>query len=227
MRFRHGAYLALVLATPLLTRAADPPIPPPVVVQVKIDTVSPVTAEVGKKCVVEVKTTAKKVTWRIPEGVDSIALDGKRLAIWALPGTYTLTALVPNGDDVALADVTVTITGGVPGPAPNAFLAELKAAYAKDTGTNKAVLLGKLASLYRAAGTVTVKDPSVKTYFDLFSDVSTANAAQMGQTDLQNIRTVIAKRLDATLPTDKKTPIDRTVAAAEFIAVATALEGLK
>ncbi len=218
-----AALLVALVACSALT-AADPLPPPPPVV--KIDAVQPVTAEVGKKCVVEVKTTAKKVTWRIPDGVDFVVLDGKRLAIWALPGAYTIRAQVVSGDDVVEADVAVTITGNIPGPAPNAFVAELKAAYVKDTGVNKAAMLGKLAALYRYVGTETVKDESIKTYFDLHKDFAAANAKQMGMTDLQNVRTAIQKRLDANLTTLVAAPIDRKLAAAEYIAVAAALESI-
>lgn len=217
-----------------LASAADPipksdgPPPPKAadVQKVTIEAVQPVTAEVGKKCIVTVKTTAKKVTWKFPASVDTAPLtaDGKSLAVWAMPGSYTLTAHVPSGDDVVLADVVVTITGNI---VPMTGLnADVKAAYDADKSTNKAILAGKLASLYRAAGTVTVKDTSVKTYYDLFTDVSTANKAQMGQTDLQGVRVVLQKYLDGKLPTDTATPIDRSKAGTEFLNVAAALESL-
>lgn len=217
---------AVASAADPIPKSGDSPVP--TVPLVTLEAGSPVTAEVGKKCVVEVKTTAKKVTWKVPAGVDSVPLDAKRLAVWALPGTYTITALAPNGDDVVLADLTLTITGDIGPSSPVSTLNnDVKLAYAADKSMNKADLVKKLAALYRAAGTVTVKDTSIKTYYDLFSDVSTANAAQMGQTDLQGVRVVIQKYLDGKLPTDKTTPINRTTAGTEFLNVATALEAIK
>lgn len=78
----------------------------------------PQVVEVGRKIVVQAETTAKKVTWKVPAGCDSVPLDGKRLAVWALPGTYTFTAMVPNGDDVVAVDVVLTVTGPRPPPNP-------------------------------------------------------------------------------------------------------------
>jgi len=89
--------------------AADPP--PPV-----LEVLGPTTVEVGKKCVIKVQTTAKKVTWKIPAGCDAENLDGKRLAVWALPGTYTFVAMVPNGDDVVSIDYVLTVVGPRPPP---------------------------------------------------------------------------------------------------------------
>ncbi len=222
----------LVLLLLAASVSAAEPIPKagadPVPSVVTIEAVQPVTAEVGKKCVVEVKTSAKKVTWRVPADVDFILLtpDGKKLGVWALPGTYPLTAHVVSGEDVVIADVSVTITGNLPNPVIPALNKTVKAAYDADTNLRKLEFVKKMAALYRAAGTVTVKDTSIKTYFDLYSDVAAANAGQMEPTDLQGIRQAIAKYLDGKLPTDKKTAIDRTLAGAEFINVAAALEAV-
>lgn len=220
MRLLYAA-VAATLATVAL--AADPaPAPKPSDV-VTLKDAKPVSAAVGRKCVVQVETTAKKITWKIPAEVDSVSI-GKDLYIWALPGTYTLTAMVPSGDDVLSVDVTLTVTGDVPNTPT--LSKDVRAAYDKDTTANKAELAKKLAGLYRAAGTVTVKDTSIKTYYDLYSDVAAANNAQMSQTDLQGVRIAIQKYLDGKLPTDKTTPINRTLAGAEFLAIAAALESL-
>lgn len=227
---------AALLAASLLAKGADP-IPKsdvnPAAVTITIDSTSPVTADVGKKCVVTVKTSAKKVTWRFPAGVDAIPLtaDGKSLGVWALPGSYSLTALAPNGEDVVLADVTVTITGSVGPPTPASTLnADVKAAYLSDStdGVTKASLASKLAKLYRASASDSFlkKYKADTTWYEVFTDVSLANAGQMGQTDLQGVRLVISKYLDSRLPTDKQTRLDPKLAATEFGAVATALEAL-
>lgn len=230
-------YLAVATALTVvaLTRGADP-IPksdgPPATL-VTIEAVQPVTADVGKKCVVTVKTTARKVTWRFPAGVDAVPLtaDGKSLGVWALPGSYALTALAPSGDDVVLADVQVTITGSVGPPTPASTLnADVKAAYDRDSTEPlaKALLAKKLAQLWRATASpdYLAEYKPTTTWADVFTDVSTANAKLMGQTDLQGVRLVVAKYLDGRIPTDRKTKLDPKLAAAEFGAVASALEAL-
>jgi hypothetical protein len=83
-----------------------------------LDAGEPVTAEVGHRCIVAVKTKAKKVTWRVPSGVETISLDGKRLAVWAPVGVYTFRAMVPNGEDVLDVEIVLTVTGPRPPPPP-------------------------------------------------------------------------------------------------------------
>lgn len=102
--------------------AADPPpkVDPKADV-VKLVPGKPVSAIVGKKCVLTIDTTAKKVTWKVPEGVDTLQIDGKRLAVWADVGVYKLVAMVPAGDDVLSTEVVLTVIGPrppPPGPVP-------------------------------------------------------------------------------------------------------------
>lgn len=85
---------------------------------VKLEASKLVTVRVGQQCVVTVTTNAKKVTWKTPPGIDALPLDGKRLAVWALEGTYRLTAMVPSGDDVLSTEIILTVTGPRPPPAP-------------------------------------------------------------------------------------------------------------
>lgn len=101
-------------APPAPPKPAEPVEPPVVTLTADGD----ITAELGHKAIVAVKTTAKKVTWRIPAGVDTVSLDGRRLAVWAPPGTYVFHAMVPSGDDVIDADVVLTVTGPRPPPSP-------------------------------------------------------------------------------------------------------------
>src|SRR6185436_829666 len=109
---REACALVVVALLSSVALAADPP--PPV-----LEVLGPTTVEVGKKCVIKVQTTAKKVTWKIPSGCDAENLDGKRLAVWALPGTYTFVAMVPNGDDVVSIDYVLTVVGPRPPPPPD------------------------------------------------------------------------------------------------------------
>lgn len=95
--------------------AADPP---PKADPPGLKVTGPDSVEVGKKCVLVAETKATKVTWRAPAGVDVLPLDGKRLAVWAPPGTYRLTALVPVGEDVVWVEHVLIVTGHGPQPPP-------------------------------------------------------------------------------------------------------------
>lgn len=106
---------AVLLALAASTAAADPPAPPPAA---SLEISGSLTVEVGKKCVLTAQTTAKKVTWLAPPGVDVMPLDGRRLACWAPPGSYVLRAMVPNGEDVVSAEVVLQVTGPRPPPVP-------------------------------------------------------------------------------------------------------------
>lgn len=204
-----------------LVQKSDGPVTP--TTDVKIENSKPVTAAIGTKCIVTVETTAKKVTWRMPAGVEYVSLNGKQAAVWALPGTYTLVAQVPAGDDVLSADVVLTITGSITPPVIDTFLQDVQAAYTRETATDKKVNVGKLASLYRTAATQTVPDPTVKTYGDLFKDMKTASEALIPVTAIPDVRKVVGVRLNKTM-NNPATAIDRVLAASEFNAVATALE---
>lgn len=108
--------LFAVASLALVQPASGQVTPPPV-----LEVAGPTTFEAGKKAVIKVTTTAKKVSWKIPPGCDTEALDGRRLAVWANPGTYLFVAMVPVGDDVVTIDYPVTITQGPrppPGPGP-------------------------------------------------------------------------------------------------------------
>jgi hypothetical protein len=116
VRFAIGTFLLLLGASALCS--ADPPAsaaPPTLKVAPTL------VVEVGRKCVITAETSAKKVTWQLPADVDALPLDGKRLAVWAPPGQYTLRAAVPSGDDVVMAEVLLTVTDGtapIPPPKP-------------------------------------------------------------------------------------------------------------
>lgn len=110
----------ILFALPVACAApADTPEPAPQPrSDVLLDAGPPVTVEQGRKCILTVQTTAKKVTWGIPPGCDTLPLDGKRLAVWALPGTYTFRVMVPSGDDVISTELVLTVTGPRPPPIP-------------------------------------------------------------------------------------------------------------
>lgn len=85
---------------------------------VKLSPGKPQSVNVGKKCIITIETTAKKVTWKVPEGVEFVALDGKRIAVWADTGVYKLLAQVPAGDDVLSTELVLTVIGPRPPPVP-------------------------------------------------------------------------------------------------------------
>lgn len=116
---RWSMIAVLLLAT--FGFAADPAQPKS---DVKVETAIKLTpgkaqsVNVGKKCIITIETTAKKVTWKVPEGVDYVPLDGKRIAVWADTGVYKLLAQVPAGDDVLSTELVLTVIGPRPPPGP-------------------------------------------------------------------------------------------------------------
>lgn len=144
-------------------------------------------------------------------------------------GTVTL-VVVPVGAKTEAEWKTQSIDvdmGKGPTPAPSALKTDLKNAYAAETSATKADLVAKLSSLYKtSAADITADKYKSSTYFELFSDLSTVNAGQMKATDIAGIRKAIEKYLDAQLPTDRKTIVDKTTAVAAFTAVAQALDSL-
>jgi hypothetical protein len=128
--------VVLILAGPAYAQRL--PLPEPV-----LEVGGPTVVEVGKKCVLKAQTTAKRVTWRVPAGCDTEALDGRRLAVWALPGTYTFVAMVPSGDDVVSIDYVLTVVGPRPppgpgpgpGPEPPPVVSSFRVIWVKESGT--------------------------------------------------------------------------------------------
>ena len=106
--------LILFLLAASFARAGEP-----LPAVVKITPGKPVTVEAGRKCVLVADTTAKKVTWKVPSGVDAESLDGKRMAVWGNPGGYQFIAMIPAGDDVLDTEIILTVTGPRPPPDPD------------------------------------------------------------------------------------------------------------
>lgn len=108
----------LVLFCCSVAVAAEPPPKVDPTTTVKLTPGKPMSVNVGKKCVLTIETTAKKVTWIVPAGADALAIDGKRLAVWADTGIYKFVAQVPSGDDVLSTEVVLTVVGPRPTPIP-------------------------------------------------------------------------------------------------------------
>lgn len=194
--------LLVVLVLAGAVRAADPPLP-------VLEVIGPITAEVGKKCVIRVQTTAKKVTWKIPAGCDTENLDGRRLAVWALPGTYTFVAMVPYGDDVVSMDYVLTVTGPRPPPPPpppppddpvlTPFQVKLQAAYRADGATLESK--SKYAALWRNAAKTTVFDTGIATPGALLAELKVAvGLLGIPHGSLDKTARVVADELNPLMP---------------------------
>ncbi len=138
------------------------------------------------------------------------------------------------GEDYG-ATCTVTVGTPVPPvppipPAPPApvdqFTRDLATAYGNETAATRARDVAALASLYRSAATITVNDPTVKTYADLYADMKAASVTLLDPAAIPLVRKVIGGRLNAQF-SDPAKAIDRATTAAEFKATATALEALR
>ncbi len=149
------------------------------------------------------------------------------------PGTYVI-AFWTTGEDYG---TTCTITVGTPvppvpptppvPPAPvDQFTRDLATAFGNETAVTRARDVAALASLYRSAATITVNDPTVKTYADLFGDMKAASVTLLDPAAIPAVRKVIGGRLNP-LMSDPAKLIDRAQTAAEFKAIATALETLR
>lgn len=216
---RLATVLGLILCSAAI--AADPP--------PKTDTTlvsgKAVTVDLGKRCVVEVTTNAKKVTWKVPADVEYYLLDGKKIACWALPGTYTLTAMVPSGDDVLSTEVVLTVTGARPPPPPvDQLVKDLQAAYDADTSATKKDDIGKLQEVMAGCVPSAKAGGKMKTTKDLQDGVHAVTELVIPGR-LKGVRTQIGAYLAPKLGTTSK-PIDEafwTLAGTEYGAVAAAL----
>lgn len=111
-------------------------------------------------------------------------------------------------------------------PIVDAFTKAVQDAYALEAAPDKAANAAKLAKLYRTASAATVMDPTVTTYGTLFADMKAASLTLLPEAAIPGVRKVIGNRLNlfTSKPTDS---IDRAKTVNEFLAVATALEGVK
>ncbi len=205
---RRFLALSLLLFVPLVVLPADPvqPQPPPSLGEGK-----PLTVEVGKKCVLTVETGAKKVTWKIPAGVETLAIDGKRLAVWATEGVYTFAAMVPNGDEVLHTEIILTVTGPRPPPTPpDQFTKALQDAFAATPDAEKP-LVPLLAAVW--ADELRHLDTELNGGAVLDALVAGRRAAPIADAQLRTIRNVIDAPLIPIFGT-KSIPLTKEVVAA-------------
>jgi hypothetical protein len=151
VQVKHAVLTLLLFAGPLL--AQTPPAPGPAKPAVALPATLKFTE--GARVEIKVDTTAKRVTWdKFPAGLTADQLeDGKRLLVWAPPGSYAVRANVVNaaGDveyAVGVLEIAPLIPPAPPLP-PDKLVSDLKALAA---GSDKGQLK-TLAALYRQAAT--------------------------------------------------------------------------
>lgn len=184
--------------------------------------------------IAELKATGKEILWRVPQGVESRALDdGKLLLVVAPAGRYPiLAATITEAGKLALLDFILIVEGPepLPPPKPNDPLRdELKALYMADMSPDKPANLIKLTALYTQAA-VLAKTESIATAAQLADAVRTASRALLPADALlgvrQKIAAVVAKSLEELDPDAPLTPETRAKAAELYGRIASALEGV-
>lgn len=162
----------------------------------------------------------------------------------APPGRYKIRVRAFKGEDVLEAWYEVELLGSEPTPVPptpipptpvpvDQFTKDVATAYAQEPLSTRQVHTKALASLYAAASTTTVNDPTITTNEQLFRDLTVASdlLAQQGKlpkSAIPKIRATIGSRLTGSAEKpgtlrNPAAPIDRMLAGKELKAVADAL----
>lgn len=232
MRAIYVSLLALALGS--ATFAADPPDPAPVPTPPVLDLNGPITVEIGKKIILTAQTSAKKVTWKVPAGVDTLPLDGKRLAVWAPPGTYLFVAMAPSGDDVVSSEMVLTVTGARPPPIPpppvDALTSAAQAAYTADPSPTKAADRATMVAVFTVLASQT-DAAEIRTAGNLFDfNKRTMYARLAGR--LGGVGTVFATDFGTIFPAGTResyvlTQADRDAAKLKLTTYAQILNGVK
>lgn len=233
----RSLFVLLLMAMPVF--ATDPvappkPAPTPVVAAFKVEvpTLTP-TAKLVYVKLVNLPTDAIFVWDITPEDAADVEVRPDGLTLVAPEGTYKIKVRAISGKTVSTSTATFSIGKPTPPPPPTPedeatiFKKAIQAAYKADVGPDKAATVAKLSSLYKMAATTTVLDPTVKTYGDLFTDMTAAGKVLIpvsGQ--LPEVRKAIGAKLGKTLE-PASGPIDRVLAAKELKAVADALAAVK
>ena len=226
-------YRVSLLAVLLVSSACASP-PEPIPPGTTLELGQPITVPVGKKCILTAETTAKKVTWITPPGADAMPLDGRRLAVWATPGTYTFTAMVPSGDDVISKEIVLTVTGAIPPPIPipvpvvDPLIALAQLAYTSDPSPTKAADKVGLSTVFTILADA-ANAPEIKTAKNLFDVVHGSIQNRLGDR-LKPVRTIVGAELNKILPTNQLSELtqkNRDDARAQFLRFAEILDKVK
>ena len=191
-------------------------------------------AKPGRLVRIEATTDGKVVKWlSMSEDADIVPFppDGK-VALFTAPsiGRHRVIAWTALGDVPSEAASCVVVVGNpdpVPPPKPvDSLLQAVQKAYSEEADTNKAVLKGSLASLYKM-GAETASDTAITTWGRLFEVMGDA-ARRMGVAGkLPGVQKVIQSELQLSLPADTEKMLDafgRDSAAKAFRKIATLLE---
>ncbi len=176
-----------------------------------------VKGEVADYIKVTAKTDGKVVKWfPLDKGLKLFPIellkDTKTAVVSsALAGKYRLMSITALADELSDPQITtVEVTNGEvvppkpPDPKPpgpeSELVKSLKAAYAKDTDTDRATTLASLTALYMAWDSITTDKLLVKTVGDVIK-VLQASATTMGlkPTQLVNLRKAVGEHLKSKL----------------------------
>lgn len=216
------AVCLFVLFLGLNAKATDPPTSKSEQFTVSLELGKPMTVELGKKCIIRAETSAKKVTWDIPQGVDTVPLDGKSLAVWATPGTYTFRAMVPSGDDVVSKEQILTVVGPRPPPIVDKLVEAVQKAYDQEPSATRAQDKNSLKLVFQSTA-ASMTDPTAfvatRTVKDLYKfnkaikdaaiDGRMSKVGAVFETDFATVFPVGTKETYVLTDTDRKNVQDR------------------
>lgn len=183
-------------------------------------------------------TEKESVVWLVsPEPVKMVETNNF-LYFSGPAGEYKVTALVQSIEGMKVKTVKVhakvSLGGQVPPPIPppipptpsDQFTKDIQAAFALETAPERTLYAQKLAAIYKVASEKTVQDPNIKTMGQLFDTMKEASRQLLPETGIPKVRKVIGDRLNPIFGA-ASSPIDRAKVAAEFKAVADALNTIK
>jgi hypothetical protein len=224
--------VGFILADPPAPPAPTPPVPvpaPPLKLPEKVtgprDTILDIVGEVA---------AGKKITWRVPAGVDSRPKAGAdgftppsdtgKLCVCAPPGIYRVEGFVVNGDGVSAASTVLVVVGQPdPPPAPaDPFTTDLRRLVVGQSKADAA----KLKALYsQACGYC--NEPTITSLSSLVAIIHTAGDTLQIGAGLQPFRDRLKKELIDKLggADTALTPALRAQACAIYTTAATALDG--
>lgn len=168
-------------------------------------------AKAGKIFTIKAEHNLKWVRWTIPPGLERVdpaetALGDKGFVGYGLTnGMYHFKVEGTLNDQYVSAETTLYIgtptppgPGPGPGPAPvpnDVLMAKLQAAYDKagaDRSIHRDALIDVYATAIRVATNPNVR-PGIKTTGQFFEELRLVSAAMVGDTNLREVRTVLAE----------------------------------
>lgn len=228
---RRFAAVALILLAPALAHAQA---------KVKGEAVYQPHKKIVLKAT-DVTSAKAQFLWRVDSKAADLVKAGDTLYVWAPPGVYNVSLVAVDFEKQKLEEAEFSFRVGDPEPPKppipptppeptGPLFLSLKAAYQKETSTDKAKYTADLSALYTAAAGSTVNDTSLATLGHLFAALVDARKTLMPDDAVLLVRKAIQTHLKATLPTEVDTPLTADLRArcgAEFARVGKALEAVK